>query len=114
MMGDTIVVPPMQYSVMVEGAVARSGLLAFNPNYGVPEYIARAGGKTRTSVDLDEVKIIDANGKTTKYKRGLKLAPGDSILVPERKWTRGEIVQLTLAGAGLLISTITLAYSVTR
>jgi protein involved in polysaccharide export with SLBB domain len=112
--GDTIVVPPMQHSIMVEGAVARSGLLTYNPNFGVPEYIARAGGRTRTSVDMDEVTIIDSNGKTTQYKRGIKLSPGDSILVPERKWTRGEIVQLTFAGAGLLISAITLTYSVTR
>jgi polysaccharide biosynthesis/export protein len=113
-MGDTIVIPPMQYSIMVEGAVARSGLLTYNPNFGVPEYIARAGGKTRTSVDMDDVKIIDPNGGTTKYKRGLKLSPGDSILVPERRWTRSEIVQLTFAGAGLLISTITLTYTLTR
>lgn len=114
MMGDTIVVPPMQYSIMVEGAVARSGLFNYNPQFGVPEYIAHAGGRTRTSVDLDDVKVIDPNGKTTKYRRGLKVSPGDAILVPERKWTRAEIVQLVFAGAGLLISTVTLAYSVTR
>ena len=33
-MGDTIVIPPMQYSVLVEGAVARAGMYPYNPQFG--------------------------------------------------------------------------------
>jgi polysaccharide biosynthesis/export protein len=111
---DTIVIPSMQYSVLVEGAVARPGLYPYSPRYGAAEYIARAGGRTRTARDLEDVKLIDPDGATHSFKAGKTLAPGDAILVPERNWSRSEIVQLVFAGAGLVISTVALTYSVTR
>jgi len=113
-MGDTIVVPPMQYSILVEGAVARAGLYSYNPLFGVPEYIAHAGGRTRTAQDMDDVKLVDANGKTRSYKSGLKLAPGDAILVPERSFSRAEVAQLVLAGAGLILSGVAITLAATR
>lgn len=113
-MGDTIVIPPMQYSVLVEGAVARAGFYPFSPMLGVPEYIAHAGGRTRTAQDIEDVRLIDVNGTTRKYSTGVTLHPGDAILVPERNWTRAEIVQLVLGGAGLLLSGVAVVYAVTR
>lgn len=113
-MGDTIVVPPMQYSVLVEGAVARAGLYPYNPSFGVSEYVARAGGRTRTAQALDDSKLIDADGLTHDYRFGMKLQPGDAILVPERSFTRAEIVQLVMAGAGLVLSGIAVTYAATR
>jgi len=113
-MGDTIVIPAMQYSVLVEGAVTRAGPYPYNPLFSISEYIARAGGRTRLARDLSEVKITDPNGKTRTFEPDLKLHPGDSILVPERNWSRPEIVQLIFAGAGLIISTVALTYAVTR
>jgi protein involved in polysaccharide export with SLBB domain len=113
-MGDTIVIPPMQYSVMVEGAVGRAGLYNYNPLFGVPEYIAHAGGRTRTARDLDEVTLIEASGATHGYKPGMKLQPGDAILVPERNFSRGEIAQLVLAGAGLVLSGVAIVLAARR
>ncbi len=113
-MGDTIVIPPMQYSVMVEGAVGRAGLYNYNPLFGVPEYIAHAGGMTRTARDLDEVTLIEANGSTTPYRAGMKLHPGDAILVPERNYSRTEIAQLILAGAGLVLSGVAIVLAARR
>ncbi len=113
-MSDTIVVPPMQRSVLVEGAVARPGLYLHNPAFGVDEYIARAGGRTRTARGLDDVKRIDADGKTQSYSSALRVYPGDAILVPERDFTRAEVVQLVLAGAGLILSGVTVAFLVTQ
>jgi protein involved in polysaccharide export with SLBB domain len=113
-MGDTIVIPPMQYSVLVEGAVARAGLYNFNPTFSIPEYIAHAGGRTRTARDLDEVKLIDTNGVTHDFKYGMKPAPGDAILVPERNFSRGEVAQLVLAGAGLILTGIAVTLAATR
>jgi hypothetical protein len=40
--------------------------------------------------------------------------PGDSILVPERNFTRAEVAQLTLAIAGLLISGVAVTIAATR
>ncbi|HET9991165.1 MAG TPA: SLBB domain-containing protein, partial [Kofleriaceae bacterium] len=112
--GDTIVIPPMQYSVMVEGAVGRAGLYNYNPVFGIPEYIAHAGGATRTARDLDEVTLIEANGSTRAYRPGLKPQPGDAILVPERNFSRSEVAQLVLAGAGLLLSGVAIVLAAKR
>jgi protein involved in polysaccharide export with SLBB domain len=114
MMNDTIVIPSMRYSVLVEGAVNRGGLYPFNPKFGIAEYIAMAGGRTRSARDLDESKIIDANGATFDYGKDRKPNPGDSILVPERNFTRAEVVQIVMAGAGLLLSGIAITLAATR
>jgi polysaccharide export outer membrane protein len=111
---DTIVVPPMLYSVLVEGAVAHGGLFNYNPTFGVSEYIARAGGRTRTARDFDEVQLIDRNGQTHPFRPGLKPAPGDSILVPERNFSQSEVAQLILAGAGIVLSGVAITLAATR
>jgi protein involved in polysaccharide export with SLBB domain len=113
-MNDTIVVPPMLYSVLVEGAVAHAGLYNYNPTFGIPEYIARAGGRSRTAQDIDDVQLIDTAGQTHPFRLGMKPAPGDAILVPERAFSRGEIAQLILAGAGIVLSGIAVTLAATR
>lgn len=113
-MDDTIVVPPMLYSVLVEGAVAHAGLYNYNPTFGVSEYVARAGGRTRTARDLDEAQLIDTAGKTHPFRPGMRPGPGDAILVPERNFSRGEVAQLILAGAGIVLSGIAVTIAATR
>jgi protein involved in polysaccharide export with SLBB domain len=113
-MGDTIVIPPMQYSILIEGSVARAGLYPYNPVFGVPEYIAHAGGRTHNAEDMDAVRIIEPSGATRPYSEKTPLHPGDAILVPERNWTRGEIVQIVMGSAGLLLSAVAIGYAVTR
>jgi protein involved in polysaccharide export with SLBB domain len=113
-MGDTIVVPPMRHSIVVEGAVTRSGLYTYNPTFGVPEYLAMAGGRTSRARDMDEVKLVEPNGKTQAYRTGMRLNPGDAILVPERNFTRAEVVQLSIAGAGVVLSAVALGLAVSR
>ncbi|HEY0477145.1 MAG TPA: SLBB domain-containing protein [Kofleriaceae bacterium] len=111
---DTIVVPPMQYSVLIEGAVVRAGLYNYNPMFGITEYIAHAGGRTRTARDLDEVQLIDGDGHTHPFRTGMKPAPGDAIMVPERNFSRAEVAQLILAGAGIVLSGIAITLAATR
>jgi protein involved in polysaccharide export with SLBB domain len=113
-MNDTIVIPPKQHSIRVEGAVVRAGLYPFAPGFGLSEYIALAGGRTRTARDMDEVKLIDPNGRTHSYRDDLKLSPGDAILVPERNFTRAEVVQIVIAGASLILSGVAITYAATR
>lgn len=113
-LGDTIVIPPMRYSVLVEGAVARAGLYNYNPQFSISEYIAHAGGMTRTARSMDEVRLIDESGVTHDFRRDLKPKPGDAILVPERNFSRSEVAQLVLAGAGLLLSGVAITIAATR
>jgi len=113
-LGDVIVVPPMQYSVLVEGAVARAGLYNYNPKFGISEYIAHAGGRTRTAREMDEVQLIDAGGHTHEFRAGMQPAPGDAILVPERNFSRSEVAQLVLAGVGVVLSGIAVTIAARR
>jgi protein involved in polysaccharide export with SLBB domain len=113
-MGDTIVVPPMRHSILVEGAVANAGLYTYNPMFGIPEYLAMAGGRTRSARDMDEVKVVEPTGKTQTYRTGMKLNPGDAILVPERNFTRAEVVQITLGAAGLVLSAVAIGLAASR
>jgi protein involved in polysaccharide export with SLBB domain len=114
LLDDTIVVPPMQYSVLIEGAVARAGLYHYNPTFGITEYIAHAGGRSRTAQDIEDVVLIDAAGKTHSYRPDMKPSPGDAIVVPERSFSRSEIAQLVLAAAGIVISGIAVTIAATK
>jgi protein involved in polysaccharide export with SLBB domain len=113
-MGDSLIIPPMRYAILVEGAVGRPGPYNFNPKFGVREYVAHAGGRTRTARDEDEIRIVDTSGKTRGWNKQTRLQPGDAILVPERNFSRPEIVQIVIATAGLLLSGVAITIAVTR
>jgi len=113
-LGDTIVVPFKRSSVLVEGAVVRAGPFQFNPRFGVREYLANAGGTTRYAQDDDEIRLIGADGKMRSFSEDLKVRPGDTIVVPERNFSRAEVVQLVMSGAGLILSAAALTYAVSR
>lgn len=112
--GDSLVIPPLRQAILVEGAVGRPGAYQFNPRFGVPEYLAHAGGRSRTAQDESEIRLVDTDGSTRPYRRGAKLQPGDAILVPERNFSRPEVVQIVIATAGLLLSGVAITLAVTR
>jgi protein involved in polysaccharide export with SLBB domain len=112
--GDTIVVPFKRRSVVVEGAVVRAGSFQHNPHFGLHEYLASAGGTSRYAQDEDEIKVFGADGKMRSVERDLRIVPGDTIVVPERNFSRSEIVQLVMSGAGLILSAAALTYAVSR
>lgn len=112
--GDQIVIPTARRSVLVEGAVSRSGSYEFNPRFGISEYIARAGGRTRVALDLKDAQLVRPSGVVIPYRRDAVVAPGDTILVPERTFTRAEIVQIIVGIAALAVSAAAVGYSVSR
>lgn len=113
-LGDEIVVPNARRGVLVEGAVRRPDLYDFNPQFGIQEYLAQAGGRTRIAAGLDDIKLVRPSGKTYRYdpERATSVHPGDAILVPERNFSRGEIAQIWIAAAGLALSTVALSLSI--
>jgi polysaccharide export outer membrane protein len=113
-MGDSLVVPYKRRSVLVEGAVFKPSAYPYNPRFGVFDYVAGAGGETRFAQDLYQVRLITPAGKTYSYNEKLKVGPGDTIVVPERNFSRSEVVQLLMAGAGLLLSGAALYFAATR
>jgi polysaccharide export outer membrane protein len=112
--GDQIVIPTARRSVLVEGAVSRSGSYEFNPRFGISEYVARAGGLTRTALELKDAQIVRQSGVVVPFRRDAVVSPGDTIVVPERTFTRPEIVQIIVGAAALAISALAVGYSVSR
>jgi protein involved in polysaccharide export with SLBB domain len=103
-LGDTLVVPFMRRSILVEGAVFAPGSYPYNPNYGIQQYLSLAGGLNRFAKSLDDVRLVTPKGDTREYSRDLKVEPGSSLVVPERDFSRAEVVQISLAVASIIVS----------
>ena len=73
-------------------------------DFNVMDYVATAGGETRFAQDIRNSKLITPTGKTLDFNDQLKVGPGDTIVVPERNFSRSEVVQLVIGGVGLLLS----------
>jgi protein involved in polysaccharide export with SLBB domain len=114
MMGDVIVVPAMRHSILIEGAVVHGGFYPFNPQFGINEYINNAGGRTRNAQSLSDTKVVRPDGTTLSFKTDLKPAPGDTIMVPERSFSRAETVQIVMAVAGLVLSGVAITLAATQ
>jgi polysaccharide export outer membrane protein len=102
--GDIVMVPGIQQTVNVLGAVANPTGIVYDPFLTVGDYIKRAGGANKTA-DVKGTYIIKVNGAavsrssfkwyggpvwddpTTTFHLGsfnsLRLDPGDTIVVPE-------------------------------
>ncbi len=113
-LGDSVVVPYQRRSVLVEGGVVRPGAYPYNPNFRLEEYIAVAGGIAHNGKGIGSARRITTSGKTIDYAPGLQITSGDTIVVPERGFTRAETAQLIMGGVGLLLSTMALAFAVTQ
>jgi hypothetical protein len=105
-LGDTLVVPFQRRNVLVEGAVFRPGPYSFNPSYSVEQYLSLAGGLNRFAEGIEVVYVVTPNGQMVRYAPGLEVAPGSSVVVPERNFSRSEVVGIILAGAGILLSAV--------
>ena len=93
--GDTIDIPARNSSVGIFGSVFNSGSYVFEPSHNVLQYLALAGGPTR-SADKDSVFMIRANGSVISARQGASfwhsgndlneatVQPGDTIFVPEQ------------------------------
>ena len=105
-LGDTLVVPFQRRNVLVEGAVFKPGPYAFNPSYNVEQYLALAGGLNRFAQGVEDVYVVTPSGQMVPYTAELKVVPGSSVVVPERNFSRSEVVAIILAGAGVLLSAV--------
>jgi len=83
--GDRIFIPERPATVDVLGAVYQQNTFIFNADRSVSNYLALAGGVTRTG-DRGEVYRICADGtvKSRRHSGGGDVNPGDAIVVPEK------------------------------
>lgn len=103
-LGDTLVIPFRRRNVVVQGAVFTPGSYPYNPTYGVEQYLSLAGGRNRFAQSLSDVRVVTPDGKTVEYRRDLQVDPGSLVVVPERNFSRAEVVQIALGVASVLVS----------
>lgn len=105
--GDSLVIPARRESIVVGGAVQHPGLYPYNRDLHPLEYIAFAGGATRSGIP-GSATVVRRRGGTLRLKDVVTIEPGDIISVPERRLTSSEWVQITLILANLAVGTAAL------
>jgi protein involved in polysaccharide export with SLBB domain len=83
--GDYILIPDKFDYVYVFGQVAEAGYVNYAENKDYKYYIEKAGGKTETARDDEDVIVIKGNGKNwiTERKDKVSIESGDFIYVPK-------------------------------
>lgn len=85
--GDTVVVPRRPTTVMLLGAVPRSGAVPFVEGQTAAYYINESGG-FREDGARDRMIVIHANGSVAPINTETVLRPGDVVVVPTRHIVR--------------------------
>jgi protein involved in polysaccharide export with SLBB domain len=92
--GDTLTIPQRSSSVGIFGSVFNTGSFVFQPGHTTQQYLALAGGPTR-SADKNSIFMIRANGSVISAQQGASfwrssndfhdaiVQPGDTLFVPE-------------------------------
>jgi protein involved in polysaccharide export with SLBB domain len=88
--GDRLLVPSLPSTVSVFGSVYNQNAFVYKPGKRISDYLHLAGGVSKDG-DNSNVYVIKADGSViSKYQtslfssfEGMRVAPGDSIVVPE-------------------------------
>ena len=107
--GDTLLIPKVEYFVIVSGQVFNPTAVTYSPGKNAGWYLRQAGGVTRSG-DKSAAYIVRANGSIVS--RGgrwsgdvlnARLKPGDTVIVPE-KVIGSQIWKNVLATAQIMSS----------
>lgn len=112
--GDNVFYPSYEDRVFVLGGVSMPGAYPFNPYYNIHQYISLAGGYTKLSTR--KIKVLTPEGKhiSVNKKNGIKINPGDTILIGERRIPPEGWVNIFMGIAGFGLSTTATVLSLTR
>jgi len=112
--GDIVNVPYQRHAIMVEGAVMRPGVYQFNPRLRADDYIALAGGPSKMAQARDTYRLVSPKGKAELISEKTEIQPGDTLVVPERHFSRAEVTQIIMSGVGLAVAATALVITATR
>jgi len=117
--GDTIYIPKVPTSIMVDGAVYNPTAVAYHPGKSAGWYLGQAGGPSNTAYKKG-IFVIRADGSVAGGAGGMfgggaesaELRPGDMVVVPEKafsantRWkTTLQVAQLaTAVGIGIQVA----------
>jgi protein involved in polysaccharide export with SLBB domain len=99
---------------MIEGAVVRPGSYPYNPQLRAFDYIAIAGGPGKMAQDTDTFRLVSPRGKTISIDNKTFVHPGDTLVVPERHFSRAEVTQIIISAISLAIMTTSVAIVATK
>ncbi len=85
--GDTVMVPERTNTVMVLGAVPRSGAVPYVDGRSTEYYVNESGGLREDSA-ADRMIVVHANGAVEPIEINTELKPGDVVVVPTRHIVR--------------------------
>lgn len=85
--GDTVMVPRRANTLMVLGAVPRSGAVPYVEGETTAYYVHRSGGYREDAAE-DRMIVVHANGAVEPIKESTVLGPGDVVVVPTRHIVR--------------------------
>ena len=109
--GDIIVVPVLQQTVMVIGAVVRPGAYKYVPGKTYEYYIALAGGFDLQRNAVSSVKIKDASDK--KMNKKDYILPGSIITASSNSFLYNVMPYLTFIASvlGIIATTVGLVFT---
>ncbi|HEY7957674.1 MAG TPA: SLBB domain-containing protein [Polyangia bacterium] len=111
--GDALVIPSRRESVLVSGAVQRPGLYQYNPELHPIDYVHLAGGVTRNGATGD-ARVLSPSGGTQKLSSVGAIEPGDTITVPERRFTAADWTTISLVLGNLAVGVAAVTLTATR
>lgn len=117
--GDSLVVPRINETIKVSGAVQNAVYLSYNKSNSLRDYLSQAGGLKEDAIK-NQIYVRNANGKSARVSKFLffkvypKVEAGAEIVVPEypkdrkKGLTTGEVISLTSSLTTVAIALISL------
>jgi protein involved in polysaccharide export with SLBB domain len=117
--GDTLIIPKRPDFVLVSGQVYNATGIAYRPGKDAGWYLRQAGGATRSG-DKRAIFVLRADGSVVGNESstifdggvlGVKMHPGDSVIVPE-KIVGGSQLWRNIIGTAQIASSVALTGAV--
>ncbi len=117
--GDSLVIPRINETIKVSGAVQNPVYLSFNKSKSLNDYLSEAGGLNENAIKK-QIYVKNANGKSARVRKFLffrnypSIEAGAEIIVPEypkdrkKGLTTGEVISLTSSLTTVTIALLTL------
>jgi protein involved in polysaccharide export with SLBB domain len=83
--GDIVRVDPLIASVRVDGEVRRPGIVTYDPDRTVDEYVELAGGYSKLASRSKVLITRAVTGQTLRARDVPSVSPADLIWVPEKR-----------------------------
>ena len=113
---DVINVPKITNMVKIDGAVLRPGVVTYDPQMKLKDYIEKAGGLTQYAWKK-KIYMVSMNGNAyTKRSSDFVIKPGCRIIIPEKEKNpnRISVGEATSIGTSIATLAMTIIYVISK